>query len=150
MTHSSTGQVLGIKELARDERPNISLAFYAFRIMIVMAIVMLIFILSGVYKGRKSPLDTQRRFLKVSMFVAPSGLIAIIAGWIVAETARQPWTVYGVIKTRDILSAQTSEQVINSIIILSMLYFLLSICIIFFLRKTMLRSAVAKDNSKTP
>lgn len=148
LTHSGNGEVLGIKELARDERPNISLAFYAFRIMIALAIVMLIFILSGVYKGKKAPLETQRGFLQASLWVAPAGLMAIIAGWIVAETARQPWTVYAVIKTSDTLSAQTSEQVINSIILLSLLYFVLSICIILILKKTLLSDGLSAGVAK--
>jgi len=141
LTHSMKGEVRGIKELPANERPNIPLAFYAFRIMLAMALLMLIVVIIGAFKSRTKPLHQQPIFLKIALTISPAGLIAIIAGWIVAEVARQPWTVYGIIKTSDIVSAQSSEQIITSMTLFTVLYLVLSILSAYLIGKFVLRDS---------
>ena len=84
---------------------------------------------------RRTLFDT-RWFLKILLFVIPLPLIACQLGWIVAEVGRQPWVVYGLLKTKDAFSTNiTSGEVIFSIIIFGMIYLLLGASYIFFLSK---------------
>ncbi|MCF6255398.1 MAG: cytochrome ubiquinol oxidase subunit I [Gammaproteobacteria bacterium] len=142
LTHEINGEVLGIKEMPKNERPNISLAFYTFRIMLALSLLMLAMVLIGVIKSKSNPLHQQKWFLRIALFMSPSGLIAIIAGWIVAEVSRQPWVVYGMIKTSQTISAHSAEQIITSMITFSLLYLLLSIAAIIFVGKVILNGNV--------
>jgi len=150
LTHSMDGKVRGIKELARDERPNIPLAFYAFRVMLAMALLMLTIVIIGGVISRHRPLHQQPWFLKTTLISSPAGLIAIIAGWISAEVARQPWAVYGIIKTSDIVSTKSSEQIITSMTLLTVLYLLLSILSVYLIGKFVLRDAPPPDIKTKP
>ena len=145
LTHEINGEIPGIKEIPADERPNISLAFYAFRIMLFMSLLMLGMVLVGAIKSKNKPLYQQKWFLRSAFYLSPTGLIAIIAGWIAAEVARQPWTVYGILKTNQIISAHSVDQVVTSIIVFSLLYLFLSVAAILLIGRIVLNGDVQAD-----
>lgn len=131
-------EVKGLKEIAPEERPNVGIVFYSFRIMIGMAILMALTAAIGFWLRKKKKLESSTWYLKMAMWMTPTGLIAVISGWIVAEVGRQPWTVYGVIPTAKTVTAQSLEQVSTSFIFFSTAYLILSVVGIIAIRMILL------------
>jgi len=100
LTHDVNGQVRGLKDFPKQDRPPVAIPFFAFRIMVGIGLLMLALIAtSWILRWRKrleAPL-----FLRLCQYAAPLGFIAVIAGWTTTEVGRQPWTVYGVLRTAD-------------------------------------------------
>jgi cytochrome bd ubiquinol oxidase subunit I len=104
LTHTSDGAVKGLNEWPADERPPVALPFFAFRIMVGIGFFMLFVAIAGQILQRRGRLWNSVWFLRLCQWVAPLGFIAVIAGWIVTEVGRQPWTVYGLMRTVDSVS----------------------------------------------
>jgi len=138
LKHDINGEIKGLKELAPEERPNVSVSFYSFRIMIAMAVLMLITAIIGVWLRKRHDIETKRWYLRLTMLTAPAGLIAVIAGWSAAEAARQPWTIYGLVKTVQTVTTNSNEQVITSLLIFSVSYTVLGILSLIATRQVLL------------
>jgi cytochrome bd ubiquinol oxidase subunit I len=92
---------VGLKEFARANRPPVLIPFFGLRIMIGMGLVMLAISWSGVLLRLRGRLDPPRWFLRCTLLSFPAGFIAVIAGWLTTEVGRQPWVVYGLLRTED-------------------------------------------------
>ena len=104
LTHSLNGAIKGLKEWPADQRPPVGPPFFAFRIMVGIGVIMLLVVIVGqVLKLGGRRWETVW-FLRLCQLTAPLGFIAVIAGWITTEVGRQPWTVYGVLRTADSVS----------------------------------------------
>ncbi|MEU5853072.1 cytochrome ubiquinol oxidase subunit I [Saccharopolyspora shandongensis] len=101
---SGTANVPGLLQTPKDERPNMWPVFYGFRAMYFTALVMFGMAFTGVVLRLRGRLYTARRFHRLMVWMAPAGVVAITGGWITAETGRQPWVVYGLIRTSDAVS----------------------------------------------
>ncbi len=112
LTHSLDKQVPALKEFPKDDRPNSLIVFWSFRIMVGLGMLM---ILVGVW-------GTWLRYKKKLYLMAPSGLIAILAGWFTTEVGRQPWVVYGIQRTRDAVSAHGEMHMSISLLIFLIVY----------------------------
>ena len=99
LTHSLDGKVVGLKAFARADQPPVLPVFFAFRIMVGIGVLMLVVAWWGVWLLWRGRLETARGYLRVAQWMLPSGFIAVLAGWTVAEVGRQPWTVYGLLRT---------------------------------------------------
>lgn len=104
LTHSWNGTVRGLKEWPADQRPPVGPPFFAFRIMVGLGLLMLGMVLAGNIMRRGGRVYESRAFLKLCEIAAPSGFIAVLAGWVTTEVGRQPWTVYGLVRTADSVS----------------------------------------------
>jgi len=91
----------GLDSFPPEDRPPVAIPFFGFRLMVAMAVVMLVISWLGNYLRWRGRLETSRWFLWPAYLAFPSGFIAILTGWFVAETGRQPWVVYGLLRTRD-------------------------------------------------
>jgi cytochrome bd ubiquinol oxidase subunit I len=94
LTHSLDGEVKGLKDFPADQRPPVAIPFFAFRIMVGCAVLMLGLVLLGGWLRWRGRLYDAALFLRLAQFAAPLGFVAVIAGWCVIEVGRQPWTVY--------------------------------------------------------
>jgi cytochrome d ubiquinol oxidase subunit I len=103
ITHDLNGEIAGLKQVPKDARPNVPLVFYSFRIMVVLGVLMLVVTCTGWVLLRRRCLENNRWFLRIAYCASPSGLLATIAGWCVTETGRQPWVIYGLVKTTDVI-----------------------------------------------
>ena len=104
LTHSLDGGIKGLKNWPPDERPPVAPPFFAFRVMVGLGMIMLsIVAVSWWLRARRRLFDTDW-FLGVCTYAAPSGFIAVLAGWTTTEVGRQPWTVYGLLRTADSVS----------------------------------------------
>jgi cytochrome bd ubiquinol oxidase subunit I len=99
LTHELDGEVRGLKEWPKDERPPVALVFWSFRIMVGLGMLMIATgVIAIVLYFRKRLFDT-RWFQYWCMALTPAGFIAVLAGWFVTEVGRQPWVVQGLLRT---------------------------------------------------
>jgi cytochrome d ubiquinol oxidase subunit I len=82
----------------------VAITFFAFRIMVGIGLIMLAVVLIGNAMRHGGRLYENRTFLRICEFVAPLGFLAVVAGWTTTEVGRQPWTVYGLLRTADSVS----------------------------------------------
>jgi cytochrome d ubiquinol oxidase subunit I len=101
LTHSLSGTVRGLKEWPPADRPPVAIVFWAFRIMVGIGLLMLAVVIAGNWLRWRRRLYDMRWFLVTCEWSLPIGFIAVIAGWVVTETGRQPWVVYHHMRTAD-------------------------------------------------
>lgn len=108
LRHDKNGQLKGLKEWKKEDRPPVLPIFFSFRIMVGIGFLMLLIsLISAIQYFRGKLFDS--KFLQIWwMLMMPSGFIAILAGWFVTEIGRQPYTVYGVLRTIDSISPAIS------------------------------------------
>lgn len=121
--HTPNAEIKGLKDFPKSERPPVTPVFFSFRVMVGLGILFFVLSLVAVVLSRKGTLENYPLFLKVMLFALPLPYIANQLGWIVAEVGRQPWIVYGVLKTSDAVSkAISTPQVLGSLIGFTLLY----------------------------
>ncbi|WP_181708024.1 cytochrome ubiquinol oxidase subunit I [Chthonobacter rhizosphaerae] len=122
LTHAYDGVVPGLKDVPRDERPPVLPVFFAFRVMVGLGFLMLGISAWSLYLRWRGTLFTNRPFLTATMLMTPSGFGAVLAGWFTAEIGRQPWIVYGQLRTADALSPVTAGAVTISLVCFVLAY----------------------------
>jgi cytochrome d ubiquinol oxidase subunit I len=123
LTHSWNGRVPGLKDFPPEDRPDSTVVFWTFRIMVGIAFLMVLLALWAVWSRWRGRLYTSRPLLWFALLMAPAGLIAILAGWITTEMGRQPWVVYGVMRTRDAVSNHSVLALSASLALFIVMYF---------------------------
>ncbi|NEX63943.1 cytochrome ubiquinol oxidase subunit I [Noviherbaspirillum galbum] len=101
LTHDINGEVKGLKAFPREDRPPVAIVYFAFRIMVGIGLLMLATVGTGLVLWKTGKLFESRWYLKLCMLVSPIGFIAVLAGWTTTEVGRQPWVIYGLMRTRD-------------------------------------------------
>ncbi|NWF61827.1 MAG: cytochrome ubiquinol oxidase subunit I [Fischerella sp.] len=130
--------VRGLKEWQPPDRPHlVGLIYYSFRIMIAIGFFLAGLMLIGTLqwlRGKLSPenIAQQRLLMLAWIFAAPLGYIAVESGWIVRCVGRQPWTVYGLVRTADSASHLPATNVLTSLIGFAVVYSLLFIAVLYF------------------
>jgi cytochrome d ubiquinol oxidase subunit I len=120
--HSFDAEIRGLKSFPREDRPNPIIPFFAFRIMVGIGVLMIAVGFTGAVLWFTGRLYTNRWFLHVLTWVSPLGFLAVLAGWFTAEVGRQPWTVYGVLRTADSVSPVPGGSVLTSLILFFIVY----------------------------
>jgi cytochrome d ubiquinol oxidase subunit I len=135
LTHSLRGRVEGLKNTPRDRQPRMAMVFYAFRVMYGLAILMFGIGVASLWLRLRGRLFASRWFLWTLVFMTPSGIIATLAGWYVAETGRQPWVIYGILRTVDAVSPVPAHALLSTLIGFICVYSVfISVFLIFTLR----------------
>jgi len=104
LTHDPNGVVHGLKEAPRENQPPVIIPFFAFRIMAGIGTLMLALVVAGNLLRRGGRVYESRLFLKACELAGPLGFVAVLAGWTTTEVGRQPWTVYGLLRTAQSVS----------------------------------------------
>ncbi|AZC38253.1 cytochrome ubiquinol oxidase subunit I [Pseudomonas chlororaphis] len=125
LTHSLDKQVPALKSFAPEDRPNSTIVFWSFRVMAGLGMLMVFTGLWSLWLRKRGTLYQCRPFLYLAMFMGPSGLIAILAGWFTTEIGRQPWVVYGLLRTTDASSNHSVAQMSLTLIMFIVVYFAL-------------------------
>ena len=99
LTHEWDGEVKGLKDWAPADRPPVGIPFWGFRLMVAIGVLMLFVAGAGLVLRLRGTLYETRWFLQLCRWMLPSGFVAVLAGWFVTEVGRQPWVVYGVMRT---------------------------------------------------
>jgi cytochrome bd ubiquinol oxidase subunit I len=106
----------GLDAFAPEQRPPVFITFWAFRVMVGMGLLMVGLGLWGALAWILKRLDAARWYHRAVVLAAPSGFIAVLAGWITAEVGRQPYVVYGVLRTADAASPVAAGAVATSLV----------------------------------
>src|SRR5947208_1545597 len=104
LKHSPDAPLSGLDTVPRQNWPPVPITFWSFRIMVGMGLLMLTLGLFSLWERWREKLYTSRLLLRFALLMGPAGFIAVLAGWITTETGRQPFTVYGQLRTADSVS----------------------------------------------
>lgn len=119
----SRGEVLsGLDGYPREDWPVVWLVFWSFRIMVGLGLGMVGLGVWGLWLWARGRIETTRLFLRSAVLMGPSGFIAVIAGWVVAEAGRQPYVIYGVLRTSEAVSPVGAGAVSASLIAFMVIY----------------------------
>ncbi len=134
-------EVTGLDKFAKHERPPVMITHIAFQVMVgaglLLALTSLLFL---IFSKWKRAYLSRRWWLLFIAFLTPMGFVAVEAGWVVTEVGRQPWIIYGVMKTKDAVSPMPGLQ--YSFYTISVVYFLLTLIILWMMRRQI---ATVKD-----
>ena len=125
LTHHLDGETPGLKDVPPEDRPPVATVFWSFRVMIGIGTLMMLVGLISVWLRIRGKLYSQPLFLKFVTAMGPSGFVAVVAGWIVTEVGRQPFTVYGLLRTAESASPIEAPAVAASLMAFIVVYFLL-------------------------
>jgi cytochrome d ubiquinol oxidase subunit I len=121
--HDINAEVKGLKDFPKEERPPVFLSMLSFRIMVGLGTLFPLLCLFGWFKRKH--LIEQTKYLKVMLLAIPLPYLANTMGWVLAEVGRQPWIVYGLLRTSDAASPVAASQVTVSLIAFILVYGLL-------------------------
>jgi cytochrome d ubiquinol oxidase subunit I len=136
--HSWGGEIKGMDAFPEDELPtNVPMLYYAYHIMVGLGTVFMgVMILAFFYLKRKK-LFTKKGILWTIMFLAPLAYIANLLGWYVAELGRQPYLVYGLLRTaKGISPTVSSGNTLFTLLGFMGLYFILGVLFLILVGKT--------------
>ncbi|MGP2502580.1 cytochrome ubiquinol oxidase subunit I [Pantoea ananatis] len=122
LTHSLDKQVPALKSFPKEDRPNSTIIFWSFRVMVALGLLMITLGVVSLWLRYKGRLYQSRPFLWFALLMGPSGLIAILAGWFTTEIGRQPWVVYGVQRTIDAVSPHGEMHMSISLLAFILVY----------------------------
>jgi cytochrome d ubiquinol oxidase subunit I len=135
LTHSLDGRVDGLKNTSIDRQPFMGLVFYGFRVMYVTALLMFAVAVASLWLRWRGRLYTSRWFLRALVVMTPSGLLATLGGWYLAETGRQPWVIWGMLRTADAVSPVPASAMLSTLIAFICVYtFFLTAFLIYAMR----------------
>ncbi|RFU49911.1 cytochrome ubiquinol oxidase subunit I [Paraburkholderia sp. DHOC27] len=137
LTHTWTGEIRGLKDFPKDDRPNSSIIFWTFRIMAGLGMLMILLALIGLILRRHDRIYESRLYQRAMLAMGPAGFITLLAGWITTEAGRQPWVVYNVLRTAQAVSPVTQQDVGVSLMIFVVVYFLVFCTGIYYILKLM-------------
>lgn len=125
LTHDIDGETPGLTDVPASDRPPVGMVFWSFRVMLLIGTLMALIGLSSAWLRWKGGLYESRWLQRSVMWMGPSGFVAVLAGWIVTEVGRQPFTVYGLLRTSDSLAPVAAPAVAGSLIAFIVVYFAL-------------------------
>lgn len=121
--HDINAEVKGLNDFPKEDRPPVFITHIAFRLMVYLGSLFPLLTIFGLIKRNK--LLENPLYLKIMVLAIPLPYIAIQCGWIIAEVGRQPWIVYGLMRTRDAVSPIVTSQVLFTLIGFFVVYGLL-------------------------
>ncbi|HMH66162.1 MAG TPA: cytochrome ubiquinol oxidase subunit I [Rhizomicrobium sp.] len=146
LTHDINGVVPGLKDYPREDRAPAIIPFFAFRIMVGIGLVMLGIVALGLLLRLRKRLYDRDWFLRALMWASPLGFLAVVAGWTTTEVGRQPWTVYGVMRT----AASVTPSLTGFDVLLSLLGYIAAYAVMFpaglLMVRRIVRSGVTRDD----
>jgi cytochrome d ubiquinol oxidase subunit I len=124
LKHDINAPVAGLDTVPRRDWPPVAIIFWSFRIMVGMGVLMITLGLASVAARAFRRLYDWRLLHYFALAMSPTGYVAVIAGWVTTEVGRQPWTVYGLLRTADSLSPIAAPAVASSLAAFAIVYFI--------------------------
>lgn len=131
--HDPNAVVKGLKDFPKDERPPVFLTFLSFKVMVGLGFLFMALTVWGFLIRKR--LEDNPLYLKIMLWSIPLPYLAIEFGWMLAEVGRQPWIVYGIMKTKDAVSPIAASQVGVSLVAFMLVYGLLGLAAFFLIFK---------------
>jgi|SRR5262245_13242413 len=123
LTHDWNGTVKGLKAWPPQERPNATIVFWSFRVMVGVGVLMVLVGVWSLLQRYRGQLTASAALLRFAVVMSPAGFIAVLAGWITTEVGRQPYTVYGLLRTAQSHSPIDAAAVAGSLLAFIAVYF---------------------------
>ncbi len=123
LTHSWNGKVPGLKDVPPADRPYAPVIFWTFRVMVGLGFLMFGLGLFSLLTRRRGTLFTNRWLHRAALIMAPAPIVAMLCGWMTTEIGRQPYTVYGVLRTINSMSPIALPGVATSLAVFAVVYF---------------------------
>jgi cytochrome d ubiquinol oxidase subunit I len=139
LTHELDGKVAGLKEVGPELRPPVAPVFFGFRVMVGIGILMLTLVAWSALQWRRGRLFESKIVLRAWMLMTPAGFIAVLAGWYTTEIGRQPYVVYGLLRTSQAATAIDAGSVLTSLIVFASVYLFVFIAGTYYLLKLLRR-----------
>ena len=137
--HSASTEVPGLDRIPRDEWPNVRLVHWSFDLMVASGMAMLALAAWTAWRAwKKQPLTSSRALLRAYVIATPLGFVAIETGWMVTELGRQPWIIYGLVRTKDAVTDMPHLAV--PFYTIAALYLLLSVVVLSLMRRQFLET----------
>jgi cytochrome d ubiquinol oxidase subunit I len=137
----------GLESFPPENRPPVLIPFFSFRLMVGMGLVMLGVAWWGILLRWRGRLEASRRFLRLAFLAFPSGFVAVLSGWFTAEVGRQPWVVYGLLRTADAVTPSlTGGVVLASLLVYVAVYALLGAFGVYYIYR-LLRDGPAEKGA---
>ncbi|WDJ48633.1 cytochrome ubiquinol oxidase subunit I [Xanthomonas campestris pv. campestris] len=150
LRHNWTGTIAGLREFPRSDLPPVPIVFFAFRAMVGLGLLLIaVGMLSLVLRAR-GRLYEARWLQRVVVVMAPSGMLAMLCGWVVTEVGRQPFTVYGLLRTAHSTSPLSLPMVASSSVAILVLYPLVFGLGLFLLLRVLRRLPHARERGPSP
>jgi cytochrome bd ubiquinol oxidase subunit I len=139
LTHDFNGTVQGLKDWPPSDRPNAALVFWSFRLMVGIGFLMAGLGLLSLWQRYRARLYSSRALHWMAVVMAPSGFIAVLSGWTTTEAGRQPYTVYGLLRTSDSISPVDAAAVGSSLLAFVLVYLAVFGAGAFYMLRLMLK-----------
>jgi cytochrome d ubiquinol oxidase subunit I len=123
LKHDANAPLAGLDTIAPENRPSVEVVFWSFRVMVGLGMLMLLLGIASLVARATRRLYQWRWLLRFALLMGPSGFIAVIAGWITTEVGRQPYTIYGLMRTAESASPLAAPAVATSLIAFVLVYF---------------------------
>ena len=141
--HKLDAEVIGLDSIDRADWPNVALVFWSFRVMVGLGLLMILYGLCAFVLMLRRRLFEARWLHRWALVMSPAGLVALLAGWFVTETGRQPWVVYGLMRTADAASPVGAPAVAGSLLAFVVVYLFVFGAGVFYLLRLATRPTVA-------
>jgi cytochrome d ubiquinol oxidase subunit I len=135
LKHDLHGVVLGLDQVAPEQRPHVPTVFFAFRIMVGISILLFAVSVLGLVLRLRGMLHSRPWFLRLCLACTPLGLVAVVAGWVATEAGRQPWVVQGLMTTTEAATPLAADTVAFSLVLYAMLYAVLLPVFLYFVAR---------------
>ncbi len=122
LTHEWEGEVKGLTEFPRDRRPPVAPVFYAFRVMVGIGLAMFTLVAWSIIQWRRGVIGQNKLLLRAWTLLTPAGFIAVLAGWYTTEMGRQPYVIYGLLRTSQAATPIDSRSVLMSLLVFGAVY----------------------------
>ena len=149
LTHSWDGLFPGLTSVPARDRPPVAPPFFAFRIMVGIGLLMIAAALTGVVLWWRGRLLTARWYLWPAQHAWWIGFVAVICGWIVTETGRQPWVAYGVLRTADAVSPIAAHTVATTLVLFVLVYSVVFAMGIYYINRLIARGPQTSTPART-
>ena len=142
--------IQGLDAWPREDWPVVGLIYWSFRVMVGLGLAMIALGAWGVWRVYRGGPEASPWFLRASVLMGPMGFVAVIAGWIVAEAGRQPWVIYGVLRTKDAVSPVGAGQVSASLLAFMVIYAIVFSAGAIYILRLMARGPAPHEEPPTP
>ncbi|PZL89664.1 cytochrome ubiquinol oxidase subunit I [Pantoea sp. ARC270] len=122
LRHNLSGHIKSLSEFPADDIPPVLPVFFAFRLMVGLGMIILATTLAANLQRWRGGLTTSGRFLRWLTWLSPAGFIALLSGWVVTEVGRQPWTVYGLLRTAQSVSPLSLSSTLGIFVAVLLIY----------------------------
>jgi len=122
LKHDLDAEVTGLDAFPREDWPNVPVVFWAFRIMVGIGMLMILYGLTGAVRFFSKRLFERNWYFRWAVLMGPLGFVAVLAGWFVTEVGRQPFLVYGLLRTADVASPIGAPGVAGSLLAFVVVY----------------------------